>query len=370
MIAANRADDDGRARLLFIADRYLAVDNLPSARRSLARLLARDPDDVDALCTQARIAIAESDWTGAVDASVRASALAPGNPWPYRLLAIARSGQGRHSAARSAAAAARKAAPGDWQSHFVVATVHLRSGRVSAEAKDSAREALRLAPDEAAVHDLQGDLALAQGFVEDAERAYRRALALDPENPEYRTDLAATKLRNGRAAAAAVACMDVLAADPGSPQALRTLGLVGRYWTNRLLVGSGAILLVIMVIITQTIPPEFETTWIETPSLVMNPSFVVLPIALAALAAGLWWHVARQLRGRAAPFIRALRRSDRAWTATLVALGVVILGTTATAILPYWMGPANLFFALIIVTVAWLARPLASGARLFWALLR
>jgi len=74
----------------------------------------------------------------------------------------------------------------------------LQATRDEAGALAAARHAIELAPEDAAVHDLEGRLLLAHEDNAGAETAFRRALALNPEDEAYLNNLALALDRQGQ----------------------------------------------------------------------------------------------------------------------------------------------------------------------------
>jgi tetratricopeptide (TPR) repeat protein len=152
------------------------------AARLLAGWLAAHPDDADALCLAARAELALDNLPRAVDRATRAAAADPDAEWPLRLLALARSRQGRHQDAMQAASAAVALAPWAWQTHHVMAHAAVEAPGGIIQAWDAARRACELAPNESDAHTVMGTVALAAGDKVTAEAALTEALRLDPAN--------------------------------------------------------------------------------------------------------------------------------------------------------------------------------------------
>jgi SAM-dependent methyltransferase len=99
-----------------------------------------------------------------------------------------------------------------------------RAGRLE-EAGDLARQALALAPDHAGGRSLSGVIALLRGDVPAARADLERAVALAPDEPEYRAQLVQLLLEQGQADAALRILDEAKAPEAGELAALRARAL-------------------------------------------------------------------------------------------------------------------------------------------------
>lgn len=223
---------------------YLDAGRPREALEVLGLHLASTPDDVRALCLTARALIDAGDRAQAAASAQRALSLSPENEWAWRLLAIARTDAGQFDAARKAAARAREIAPWNWQTHFQVAAVDVSAKHVTPATQAAASRAAELAPNEAMTHFMVGNVALANKDLTGAEKAYRRALALDPHMPAAQNNLSLVIMRRGATGAAAAGFVDILANDPTSELARRnTLAAIASTVAQaRFVLGAGVII--------------------------------------------------------------------------------------------------------------------------------
>jgi tetratricopeptide (TPR) repeat protein len=87
--------------------------------------------------------------------------------------------------------------PSSWGTHLNLADVLLKAGLTHA-AHDEASKALELEPSAAIGYGIVGTTAAQLGNLRDAERAFRNALRLRPENPQFHHNLANVLARQGR----------------------------------------------------------------------------------------------------------------------------------------------------------------------------
>jgi tetratricopeptide (TPR) repeat protein len=169
------------------------------------RLLSTEPDDDTVWCVLARCRLGLGQPEAALDAAWRATALAPESEWPYRLASFASSQLGRHDDAVHAAREAVRLEPGLWQTHARLAGAAGQHPRGAQEAVRAADQALALAPDEPQAQLIYGSVAAGQGRHQQAERAFRSVLELDPQNAGAHHLLASVHLRRLTGGPAALA---------------------------------------------------------------------------------------------------------------------------------------------------------------------
>jgi len=144
---------------------------------------------VTALCLAARAELDLNEARRAREFAQRAAAAEPQAEYPLRLLALSLHALGRFADACKAAQAAVANAPNLWQTRYTLAYVSARTPGMASVAREAARQAVELAPLEAATHAVMGQVAVEEGDKKTAEKALREALRLDPNLAMARNDL-------------------------------------------------------------------------------------------------------------------------------------------------------------------------------------
>jgi tetratricopeptide (TPR) repeat protein len=213
------------------------LERWPEASVLLGELLSTDPENDTAWCLLARCRIGLGQLEPALDAARQAAALAPETEWPHRLASFAASTLGRHDDAVHSAREAVRLEPDLWQTHARLAGAAGQHPQGKREAAGAAARALELAPDEAQVQLIYGSVAASQGHRDVAERAYRTALELDPQNSSAHHLLAALQLRRRSGptalASAATGFATALRSDPRAQVSRHSLELTLRVFLGR-----------------------------------------------------------------------------------------------------------------------------------------
>jgi tetratricopeptide (TPR) repeat protein len=203
------------------------VDASPAAAlRLLAPYLAAEPDDWYALCLAAQALLALKNCEESLRLSRRAAEVNPTNDWPIRLQAVAHRDLGNPIAAAQAARQSVSANPGNWQTHYLVAHIDLRTDNVGPDTRAAAEQARRLAPDQPDTHNIVGQVALAMHRSRRAVRSFEQALRLDPENALARHELARAHLRRFRIAKSVTGLLAVGRLDPTLAQTRVNLHII------------------------------------------------------------------------------------------------------------------------------------------------
>lgn len=191
----------------------LTARGLPHRAISLLRpALAAHPLHAEGWCRLAAAHLDAGEPDPALDAAKRALVLNGDQGWAQRLAALALSELGRHAEAAVAARECVRRGPGDWRCRVVLAEVLAADPRGRDEAVEVAREAARLAPEEARAFQVLGDAALRVRDWGTAEFAYRTALRLDPSAEDVRANLATARRRRGGPSPAASPAAEAMAA--------------------------------------------------------------------------------------------------------------------------------------------------------------
>jgi tetratricopeptide (TPR) repeat protein len=216
-------DSIGRARTLIDLGRH------EQAKAELAKALADDPASTEAWCLLAQCEQKAGDVNAMLYAAGQALASNPDSEWAHRLQSLALHKLNRHQEAIAAGREAVRLAPNQWQQYVVLVTAMIpRLDLFRAEAIWAADRAVELAPLHAETHLTRGVLAGAQGNLVEAERNYREALKLDPENAAARNNLATIQLRGNDLEGATAGFAAALAENPRLQVARDNIDLVCR----------------------------------------------------------------------------------------------------------------------------------------------
>ncbi|WP_073490124.1 tetratricopeptide repeat protein [Streptoalloteichus hindustanus] len=169
------------------------------ALRLLRPVVRSHPDHAVAWCHFAAALLDDGQHEPALNAARRAAVVDPTLEWAHRLASLALTEMDRPAEAVLAAREAARLKPGEWRCQVALAEALVADGRAgSTEAVEAARHAVRLAPHEARPREVLGDVALAGRRLDDAERAYRDALRIDPGSEHAELNLTLVRrLRSG-----------------------------------------------------------------------------------------------------------------------------------------------------------------------------
>ncbi|MEV6607919.1 tetratricopeptide repeat protein [Kutzneria sp. NPDC051319] len=332
-------DSIGRARTLIDLGRH------EQARAELAKALADDPASTEAWCLMAQCEQKAGDPQAMLHAARQALASNPDSEWAHRLQSLALHKLRRHEEAIAAAREATRLAPHQWQQYVVLVTALIPLlDKHYVEATEAADQAVQLAPLQAETHLTRGVLNGAKGNLPEAERNYREALRLDPENAAARNNLATIELRSNNLEAATAGFAAALAENPRLQVARDNIDLVCR----RVLRGAR--------LAAQTV---FIGTGFVTITYDGGPTF---PTVVAALLAVMWLVMVAKLVGRLAKPVRShlgrLIRNDRRHTPTVLSTVAFIAAALAAA----WM-PVSVLTAGILATVVYFVTDRLRRAR-------
>lgn len=207
---------DGATVLALQALLAVTVNELDDAEAMARRALAADPASAAAHLALSYALQARMDVPAAWAAAVRATELAPENPfaWTRRAeleLSLARIADGRRSAA-----AALELAPALGRAHALLGFADLLEGRLAA-ADVALASAIAADPNDPFARFGKGLVALNQGRVAEGRGAIELAVLLDPTNTELRSYLGRIYLEERRSALAAAQFELARTLDPGSP---------------------------------------------------------------------------------------------------------------------------------------------------------
>jgi tetratricopeptide (TPR) repeat protein len=206
-----------RAQVLLSMRRY------EDAARVLAAVVAAEPDSGHSWCLLAQAELGAGRPRDGLTAARRAMALEPAVAWPHRLASIALQRLGAGRAAVESALEAARLEPHDWVSHLSVAqaavgaTDYVGERGVSrlAVAERAVAAARELAPEEAEVHYLAGQVSREAGDRDAAVEHFQRTLASDPAHSGALNELGRISLERGRTGQAAERFIQAARSAPG-----------------------------------------------------------------------------------------------------------------------------------------------------------
>ena len=308
-------DSIGRARTLIDLGRH------EQAKAELAKAIADDPASTEAWCLMAQCEQKAGDVHAMLHAARQALASNPDSEWAHRLQSLALHKLGWHEDAVRSAREAVRLAPHQWQQYVVLVTAMIPLlDRYQAEATQAADRAVELAPLHAETHLTRGVLAGAQGNLPVAERNYREALRLDPENAAARNNLATIELRGNNLEAATAGFAAALAENPRLQVARDNIDLVCR----RVIRGAR------LAAQTVFIGVGFVTITYEGGTAFPAMTAVLLTLVWLVMVARLVGRLAKPVRAH----LRSLIRHDRRYLPTVLSTVVFIAAALAAAWMP------------------------------------
>jgi tetratricopeptide (TPR) repeat protein len=285
------------------------------AAQLLQRVVAADPQNARAWCLLAQARLGGHEDSDALRASRTALSLAPDDEWPHRLHSIALGKLGRRDESIAAARSATGVAPHSWQAFVQLAQALLGAKSAHQEALGAAEQAVALAPHEAATHIVLGMAARACKRHEEADAAFRAALAIDPQNSVAHNELARLRLRRSKLAGATALAdaaggfTNAVRANPRADVSRRNLDLVVRvflarvsylifldaYLAGRGLAGSGSVAARLAPVVLLAVPAQFAWRFVRrlSPDLrrhvrrVLLSRALLIPAVLQAVAIAL-----------------------------------------------------------------------------------
>jgi tetratricopeptide (TPR) repeat protein len=193
----------------------LDVGRADEAASVLVQLLASQPGNQEAWCLLGAAHLRSLRSAESIECARRAVELGPGLEWPHRIVSAAELQRGDVPAAIAAARESVRLAPGLPIAHAHLGDALSRGGvRRWREAEREAATAISLAPADAAVHFIAGNVALRQRRRKRAEQRFAKALEIDPTSAAALNNLSLARLRRGLAVSAASGFGQAAALDP------------------------------------------------------------------------------------------------------------------------------------------------------------
>lgn len=307
------------------------------ALRILGPHLAREPEDVTALCLSAQAHLALDRNYPALLAARAASAADPESEWAWRLQACALVEVNSYDEARIAADTAVRIAPLLYQTHTARAEIYLASDSTT-EAAASAARAIELAPTVAANWLVAGNVELRRRHHRRARDNFRKALSLDPSLASARNNLAVIDMRRRRLGRAAKGFLATARANPHSEVAVRNLHAVLNY-------------VIILMTFLVWFASAVARAQVDRSGFTGSSGRTVLvcaagvPVLIGLLAVG---YLRRALGNSFGVLIRGVMRRSRR-VAPAIALLVVALGAMVCAAL---MPPHRVQSTLLVASIA------------------
>ncbi len=310
----------------------------------ISRQLASSPHDGKALLAASVASRQVGQFGAAVDFARRALAVIPHMDAPYAALAAALMASSRPEEAVDAAYRAVQMDPQNWINHVRYSECLLALPHGRDRAWEAAQYAVRLAPQEAAVH-LQIAAVASQGGrskhnLDIAERALAEAARLSPTDPRLHYEMAQVRFVGSRDAEALDSVANALASDPTG------FGVDGLAIARRL------VLRVVFAHACLSIMGAFAAGAMLGPRPAIGNRIALGALTLAA-AVGMLLHWRRVLVG---PEQRRLAgmilRESRRVRASLVFVGLTLAAWLAGALWPGTTGKGMLGASLLTAVIA------------------
>lgn len=305
--------------------------------------LATTPDDAQALCVFAVCCLRLGD-RRALAAAHAAIQATPDDPTPLCLAAFAAAVQRRTRRSREFADAALALDPHSYDTHFTRAQIETFAIVPSKVGVASAREAVRLRPDEPAAHRVLGELLRRRANSKEAFPHVKEALRLDPNDAASHAALANLRLGDSRPVVAAEGFVRAAAIDPTDERAMHNLVVVTGHLLARLHV-------VLLLACFWLINPDHDPLGVRISALVGSAAFVAAIWRLLV-------KVRRALPGRTGLLVRVARRRDKLLVAWVLFLALGFVALLLTGVLPDGPHSPWRWAAVVLVPV------LASATRL------
>ena len=268
-----------RLRALRRGDELTGLGRYGEAAAVFSGVLGMDPEDVGAMCGLSNCLLALRRPREGLELAGRAAALDPER-------ALAHSLRSRHLLAlhrqREALAAAREGVRLRPDDYFALLTLFevLHRRRDGREAEQTAARLVERYAGRAEPHNAVGRAALLRRDWRTAERAFREALRLRPQEPIYQSNLALTLERQGRKREAMALFEQAVRTDPGSSSARRQLAhAIDRRLAA--IVGSGVLGVWVIVQLARLVPHQ--------PGLLVVLAGAAVLVGAGVLAARWWW---------------------------------------------------------------------------------
>ena len=286
-------------------------------------LLREEPEDVQALCGLSRCLGKLGRPRDGLELANRAAGLAPNNDWPHRLRSAHLLLLGRPRQALDAARAALAQDPAGFATLLSLFEAQL-AARDGAGAGETAARMLADHAAEPESHNASGRVAMLRRDWAEAEDSFRASLRLAPQEPVYLSNLALALERRGRRREALQHFQRAVRTDPGNPIARRQLV----HAIDRRLAVAGIGAGCAGVVVVRLARHETE--------LVGLAAAAVLLLALVGLLVALRWWRLRQLDETLRTFYRHERRRWRGlrqavllWVGGVAAVCLVVVGVVA-----------------------------------------
>jgi thioredoxin-like negative regulator of GroEL len=225
---------DAGLKLLDRGEMLCELRRFDAAEQVLRQALAQDSTLPRAWCLLAQAQLGRGRPDSALSSAETAAGLDPDDDWPHRLRSIALLHSGRAGEAVEAASRALSIDSGSWQSHACLADAFAVAKPKRGGAVKAALRAVAIAPEEPDAHFALGGAAAAAGRRDQAAKAFRRVLSLDPQHAAAHNELARLQVSHrgfskvGGIAAAAEGFATAIRADPSSPISRLNLDLTLR----------------------------------------------------------------------------------------------------------------------------------------------